>query len=88
MVVTCDIPVDVGMPVAVAVRPEKISIDRRKPEADVNAMTGKVMDLGYFGKDSLYRVKLPSNALVLVVTGRGLLGRWYWRFMALSCEIW
>ena len=27
---------------------------------------GKVIDLGYFGKDSLYRVKLPSSALVRV----------------------
>ena len=32
----------------------------------VNTVQGEVLDLGYFGKDSLYRVKLPSGALVRV----------------------
>ncbi len=55
-----------GQKVAVAVRPEKISIARKKPAAGMNAVQGKVLDLGYFGKDSLYRIKLPGGELVRV----------------------
>jgi putrescine transport system ATP-binding protein len=29
-------------------------------------VSGKVLDLGYFGKDSLYRVELASGAIVTV----------------------
>jgi putrescine transport system ATP-binding protein len=55
-----------GTRVTVAVRPEKIVISRDKPVHGVNALRGTVTDLGYFGKDSLYRVRLPSGMLVLV----------------------
>jgi putrescine transport system ATP-binding protein len=57
-----------GTKVAIAVRPEKIAIERKKPgtKAADNAIAGKVVDLGYFGKDSLYRVKLASGAMVRV----------------------
>ena len=47
-----------GATVAVAVRPEKIRIERLRPATSVNAFRGRVLDLGYFGKDSLYRVQL------------------------------
>ena len=52
--------------VTVAVRPEKIVISRDAPASGINALRGTVTDLGYFGKDSLYRVRLPSGMLVLV----------------------
>ncbi|NJM30384.1 MAG: ABC transporter ATP-binding protein [Rhizobiales bacterium] len=55
-----------GSKVAVAVRPEKLTITRKAPAKGVNAVTGTVVDLGYFGKDSLYRIKLASGALVRV----------------------
>jgi putrescine transport system ATP-binding protein len=55
-----------GAKVAVAVRPEKIAIGRGRPAKGVNAIKGRVVDLGYFGKDSLYRVKLDSGALVRI----------------------
>lgn len=60
-----------GQPITVALRPEKISISRTRPD-DSNVFRGKVRDLGYFGKDSLYRVALPSGLLVSVhaVNGR------------------
>jgi putrescine transport system ATP-binding protein len=59
--------VGVGDKVGIAVRPEKISISRSKPgSTTVNAVQGEVLDLGYFGKDSLYRVKLPSGELIRV----------------------
>jgi putrescine transport system ATP-binding protein len=66
IIVDRDATVDVGQKVSVAVRPEKISINKKTPAKGLNAVEGKVLDLGYFGKDSLYRVKLPSNALVRV----------------------
>jgi putrescine transport system ATP-binding protein len=55
-----------GTKIAVAVRPEKIAIGRGRPSKGVNAIKGRVVDLGYFGKDSLYRVKLDSGALVRI----------------------
>jgi putrescine transport system ATP-binding protein len=55
-----------GDSVAVAVRPEKIQISREKPAAEQNRLNGKVLDLGYFGKDSLYRVELKSGAIIRV----------------------
>ena len=56
-----------GDAVGIAVRPEKISISRSKPKSTtVNAVQGEVLDLGYFGKDSLYRVKLASGELIRV----------------------
>ena len=70
-----DVPVDVarqganikaGDVVAVAVRPEKIQISRDRPQRHANLLSGKVLDLGYFGKDSLYRVELGSGAVVTV----------------------
>jgi putrescine transport system ATP-binding protein len=60
-------PLAAGRPVWVAVRPEKIAIDRARPRgARANAVEGRVLDLGYFGKDSLYRVRLATGTLVRV----------------------
>lgn len=55
-----------GTKVSVAVRPEKILISRTKPADGENVFAGVVRDLGYFGKDSLYRVKLPTDLLISV----------------------
>ena len=66
VIVDRDATVDVGDNVFVAIRPEKISIGKTEPANGINAVEGKVLDLGYFGKDSLYRVKLPSSAMVRV----------------------
>jgi len=54
-----------GQKVTLAVRPEKIMLSRERPEQD-NCFAGVVKDLGYFGKDSLFRVALASGALVSV----------------------
>jgi putrescine transport system ATP-binding protein len=54
-----------GQAVTLALRPEKVAIARDRPEGP-NAVQGQVRDLAYFGKDSLYRVTLPSGALVSV----------------------
>jgi putrescine transport system ATP-binding protein len=55
-----------GEVVTLAVRPEKITISRERPAGAGNAVEGVVQDLGYFGKDSLYRVQLPSGRIVSV----------------------
>ncbi len=55
-----------GNRVSVAIRPEKIFITRAKPKSEKNVFAGTVRDLGYFGKDSLYRIVLASGALVSV----------------------
>jgi len=62
----CDRPLAPGAKVGFAVRPEKITITRNKPERAVNTVQGVVNDLGYFGKDSLYRVKLAGGAVLSV----------------------
>ena len=63
-VVARDVPgLTPGQQATLAIRPEKLHISKHKPEG-VNAFAGTVKDLAYFGKDSLYRVVLPSGALV------------------------
>ena len=54
-----------GQSVTLALRPEKLAISRHRPEG-ANVIAGVVKDLAYFGKDSLYRVTLPSGQLVSV----------------------
>lgn len=55
-----------GQNVKVAVRPEKIHISRDPPPAGMNTIEGTVDDLAYFGKDSIYRVKLATGAVLQV----------------------
>jgi putrescine transport system ATP-binding protein len=54
----------------VAVRPEKIFISKdAPPEPDRTVLKGTVLDLGYFGNLSVYRVELASGQ-VLQVSGQ------------------
>ncbi len=57
-----------GGPVALALRPEKIAIERRVEGAGqaANALDGKVEDIAYLGDMSVYNVRLDSGALVRV----------------------
>ena len=55
-----------GQKVKIAVRPEKIHITREPPPQGLNVIEGTVEDLAYFGKDSLYRIKLPSGTVLQV----------------------
>jgi putrescine transport system ATP-binding protein len=57
----------VGSKTWIAVRPEKITISRQPPDGnDRNVLKGVVWDLGYFGDQSLYRVRLPSGSIMQV----------------------
>jgi putrescine transport system ATP-binding protein len=54
-----------GQGVAVAIRPEKICISVEKPaDAPINCLAGEVMDIGYLGDMSLYKVKLDTGVIV------------------------
>ena len=70
----------VGQEVTLAVRPEKLVISQARPEGE-NVIAGQVKDLAYFGKDSLYRITLPSGELISVHSvnaGRSAGGRPDW----------
>jgi putrescine transport system ATP-binding protein len=65
--VVCDETLADGTPLSVAVRPEKITISRVPPAGDDhNVLKGTVRDLGYFGDQSLYRVKLAGGTVLQV----------------------
>lgn len=53
----------VGQAASVAIRPEKIVISREEP-ATGNRLLGMVRDLGYFGRESLYKVVLPTGEVI------------------------
>ena len=58
---------DAGQAACIAVRPEKIFISKNEPEnEDDTKMRGVVLDLGYLGSRSLYRIQLPSGKIVQV----------------------
>ena len=54
-----------GQAITLAVRPEKISLSRSRSDRQ-NTFMGTVQSLAYFGKDSLYRIALPSGRVALV----------------------
>jgi putrescine transport system ATP-binding protein len=56
-----------GASLCLAVRPEKILLTREPPaESGRNVLKGVVWDLGYFGDQSLYRIRLASGAVLQV----------------------
>jgi len=57
----------VGSQQWLAVRPEKIVIDKEPPpSADRTVLKGTVLDLGYFGNLSIYRVQLAAGTILQV----------------------
>jgi putrescine transport system ATP-binding protein len=55
-----------GQKISAAIRPEKIFISREAPQVPGNSVQGTVDDLGYFGKDSLYRIRLATGTVLQV----------------------
>jgi putrescine transport system ATP-binding protein len=56
-----------GQPVAIAVRPEKMVIQRDPPgPGAINVLTGEVWDIGYLGDWTVYRVKLANGEILRV----------------------
>ena len=67
LAVACDDAAGLDGGVCVAVRPEKITISREAPNGgERNVVKGIVRDLGYFGDQSLYRVRTRSGAVLQV----------------------
>jgi putrescine transport system ATP-binding protein len=63
----CDQLPEVGSQRWLAVRPEKIFIDKEPPPSgDRTVLKGIVLDLGYFGNLSIYRVQLPTGTVLQV----------------------
>lgn len=62
----------VDMPVAVAVRPEKVSIGKQRPAGvDHNCFTGRVKEIGYFGSYNTYIVVTPQGTKVKITEPNG-----------------
>jgi len=68
----CDIYVSHGVDCApdqilwYAIRPEKMSLSRERPEGDANITHGTVEDVAYLGDMSMYRIMLDSGKRVQV----------------------
>jgi putrescine transport system ATP-binding protein len=61
-----------GMAVAVAVRPEKISIAKTRPaDVDHNLFAGRVKEIGYFGSYNTYIVVTPHGTKVKITEPNG-----------------
>lgn len=57
-----------GQSVAVAIRPEKITIAKEKPAQDRNVLKGVVDEIGYQGAVSIYRVRLDDGKILRVTS--------------------
>lgn len=53
-------------PVVVALRPEKIRLSATAPDGAANALAGEVVEAGFLGGVTVYRVKLASGAVLRV----------------------
>jgi ABC-type Fe3+/spermidine/putrescine transport system ATPase subunit len=53
----------VGQRVTLALRPEKVSISKTRPNA-ANALEGKVIDIAYLGNISTYHVELANGQMI------------------------
>ena len=70
----CDLYIDhghsirEGTQVWVAVRPEKIAIDKESSAQEHNSTTGIIREIAYLGDASIYHVELASSKVVTVTT--------------------
>ena len=76
----CDIHVGHGVDCApdqtlwYAIRPEKITLSRERPEGDANITRGMVEDIAYLGDMSVFQIKLDSGRYVRVTKANSLRG--------------
>ncbi|KZY68095.1 hypothetical protein A3742_15255 [Oleiphilus sp. HI0071] len=57
---------NIGMDMAFALRPEKVSISRNKPDQSCNYARGVIKDIAYLGSHSIYHVDIGGGKIVLV----------------------
>jgi putrescine transport system ATP-binding protein len=55
-----------GQAVALALRPEKIQVDKDEPAQPHNKVRGTIEDIAYFGSHSVFHVRLPGGTKLLV----------------------
>ena len=60
-----------GMPLTVAVRPEKIYIAKTKPEVSVNLFCGKAREIAYFGSYTSFIVETAEGRNVVITEPNG-----------------
>ncbi len=54
-----------GQAVALALRPEKIQVDKEEPAQPHNKVRGTIEDIAYFGSHSVFHVRLPGGTKLL-----------------------
>ena len=54
-----------GQAVALALRPEKIQVDKDEPVQPHNKVRGTIEDIAYFGSHSVFHVRLPGGTKLL-----------------------
>ncbi|MEP1353993.1 MAG: ABC transporter ATP-binding protein [Tateyamaria sp.] len=57
-----------GAQVTLALRPEKVSISKTRPDGAVNALKGTVIDIAYLGNLSTYHVELAGGVMIKAQT--------------------
>ena len=55
-----------NMPVAVAIRPEKLEVSKTKPDVQTNLFTGKVKEIAYFGSYNTYIVIASDGSRIKI----------------------
>ncbi|KIN74536.1 ABC transporter ATP-binding protein [Sulfitobacter guttiformis] len=65
---TSERPFVEGQECHLAIRPEKISITKEKPDEAENAVQGKVLDIAYLGNLSTYHVEMPGGQVIKAQT--------------------
>ena len=77
-----------GAAVGVAVRPEKIRVGREPPlPAPENCTTGKVVEVGYLGDTSIYKVRVGESCVIKAALANVGGGGGY-RVAAVDEEVW
>ena len=77
-----------GAAVGVAVRPEKIRVGREPPlPAPENCTTGKVIEVGYLGDTSIYKVRVGESCVIKAALANVGGGGGY-RVAAVDEEVW
>ncbi len=77
-----------GAAVGVAVRPEKIRVGREPPlPAPENCTTGKIVEVGYLGDTSIYKVRVGESCVIKAALANVGGGGGY-RVAAVGDEVW
>ncbi|MER5173803.1 ABC transporter ATP-binding protein [Thioclava kandeliae] len=64
--ITSDLHPMLGQPLKLALRPEKVTLSRGEDVLQDNVLSGRVADRAYYGKETLYRVAMPSGEIMMV----------------------